>query len=250
MTYRFLALKMVRCYRYALQPSVTQVAAIWRVCKTARAYWNGLVGVQRWAEREIRSGRQASVIAEYTELLQAKALTGRAVSIARKRSDEQGISLEEAIAELRTERAHKLDAGVVGRDGKRIRFLSRRKLATEYAMESVEATRKNKGSELPAAVAYSLLQKFQDSTAEYIRGKRKRTRFKSRLDGISLQSQLQDAAPWPLLHDRQGHTFVDLARIGGEVCAKMPVVFHRDVPVGAKIKQVAMTIRGERTLCS
>src|SRR6266446_8075569 len=81
---------MVRCYRYALQPSATQVAAIERVCKAARAYWNGLAAVQRRAEREIRSGRQASLIAEYDELLQGKALTGRAVSIARKRAEEGG----------------------------------------------------------------------------------------------------------------------------------------------------------------
>jgi hypothetical protein len=147
---------------------------------------------------------------------------------------------------LRKEKARKLDAGVVGKDGQRIRFLSRRKLATEYAMERIEATRKSKGSGLPAAIAYSLLQKFQASTAEYIRGKRKRPRFKARLDGISLQAQLQATAPWPLSHDRQGKTFVDLARIAGEMCEKVAVVFHRDVPAGAKIKQVAVTVRRER----
>ena len=147
---------------------------------------------------------------------------------------------------MRDEKAQKLDAGVVGKNGKRIRFLSRRKLAVEYAIESVEATRKSKGSPLPAAVAYSLLQKFQASTAQYIRGKRKRPRFKSRSDGISLQAQLQASAPWPLSQDRQGKTFVDLGRIAGETCGEVAVVFHRDVPGGAKIKQVALTIRGER----
>jgi hypothetical protein len=45
---------MVRCYRYALEPSVTQVAAIGRVCKAARGYWNGLVAAQRWAELEVQ----------------------------------------------------------------------------------------------------------------------------------------------------------------------------------------------------
>jgi hypothetical protein len=104
---------MVRCYRYALQPSATQVAAIQRVSKAARAYWNGLAAVQRWAEQEIRSGRQASLIAEYDELLQGKALTGRAVSIARKRADEGGLSLQDAIGGLRKEKARSRQAGML-----------------------------------------------------------------------------------------------------------------------------------------
>lgn len=107
------------------------VAPIRRVCKAARGYWNDLVAVQRWAEVEIRHGRQSSVVAKYCDLLQGKALTGRAVSIARKRAGERGISLEDAIRELRDEKADELDAGVVGKNGKRIRFLSRRKLARE-----------------------------------------------------------------------------------------------------------------------
>jgi transposase len=236
---------VTRCYRYTLLPMPVQRAAIEAAAVEARQYWNGLVAVQRWAEREIRAGRQASLVARYEELLQAKALTGRAVSIARQRAALDRISLEAAISWLRTEKARELDAGVMAKNAKKIRWLSRRKLATEYALESVERTRKSKGSALPAAVAYGLLQKFSDCTAEYVRGKRRRPRFKRRGDATSLQAQVTATTPSPLVPVRDGIA-IDLSRIAGEVCGKVPLVFHRDLPPGAKIKQVAVTIRGER----
>jgi transposase len=237
---------MVRCYRYCLNPSATQIAAIHRAAKAARAYWNGLVAVQRWAEREIKAGRQGSVVAEYEELLQGKALTGRAVSFARARAASDGVPVEDAISSLRSEKAAELGTIVRRKDGTRNRWLSRRRLAVEYACERIERTRKLKVSRLPAAVAYAMLQKFQAATAEYISGKRKRPRFKSFGDAISLQAQVTATTPWPLASGGHGETFVDLARIAGKVCGKVPVVFHRDLPAGAKIKQLALTTRGER----
>jgi transposase len=236
---------VTRCYRYTLLPMPVQRAAIEAAAAEARQYWNGLVAVQRWAEREIRAGRQASLVIGYEQLLQAKALTGRAVSIARQRAALDWISLEAAISRLRAEKARELDAGVTGKNAKKIRWLSRRKLATEYAVERVERTRKIKGSALPAAVAYGLLQKFSDCTAEYVLGKRRRPRFKRRCDAISLQAQVTATTPSPLGPVRDG-TAIDLSRIAGEVCGKVPLVFHRDLPPRAKIKQVAVTIRGER----
>jgi transposase len=237
---------MVRCYRYSLKPSETQIAAIHRAGRAARAYWNGLVAVQRWAEEEIRAGRQGSLISEYEQLLQAKALTGRAVSVARSRAASDGISIEEAISALRSEKAAELGTTVRHKDGARNRWLSRRRLAVEYACERIEATRKLKGSRLPAAAAYAMLQKFQVATAEYIRGKRKRPRWKRFGDPVSLQAQVTATTPWPLTKEWRGETFVDLTRIAGEACDRVPVVFHRDLPAGAKIKQLALTIRGER----
>jgi len=236
---------LTRCYRYALLPSPAQQAAIEAAAAAARQYWNGLVAVQRWAEREIRAGRQASLVGCYEELLQNKALTGRAVSVARERAVCDGTTLGAAIKELRAEKAHELDAGVRGNNSKRIRFLSRRKLATEYALERVEATRKSKGSALPAAVTYSLLQKFSDCAAKYVRGKRRRPRFKRRGDTVSLQAQVTATSRNPRVPGRNG-VAIDLARVAGDVCGKVPMVFHRELPPGAKIKQVALTIRGER----
>ena len=90
-----------------------------------------------------------------------------------------------------------------------------------------------------------MLQKFQAATAEYIRGKRKRPRWKRFGDAVGLQAQATTTTSWPLSGGRV-ETVVDLARIAGEVCGKVPVVFHRELPPGAKIKQLALTIRGDR----
>jgi hypothetical protein len=91
-----------------------------------------------------------------------------------------------------------------------------------------------------------MLQKFQAATAEYIRGNRKRPHWKRFGDAVSLQAQVTTTTPWPLSTGGRGETVVDLARIAGEVCGKVPVVFHRELPPGAKIKQLALTIRGDR----
>ena len=91
-----------------------------------------------------------------------------------------------------------------------------------------------------------MLQKFQAATAEYIRGKRKRPRWKRFGDAVGLQAQATTITSWPLSTGGRVETVVDLARIAGEVCGKVPVVFHRELPPGAKIKQLALTIRGDR----
>ena len=91
-----------------------------------------------------------------------------------------------------------------------------------------------------------MLLKFKAATSEYARGKRERPRFKKFGDPVSLQTQITSGSRWPLSSDWRGNTFADLAGICGEVCGKVPVVFHRDLPSGAKIKQLALTIRGER----
>jgi hypothetical protein len=39
---------------------------------------------------------------------------------------------------------------------------------------------------------------------------------------------------------------IRLDKIAGEVCAAVPVILHRPNPSDATIKQVALTIRGER----
>ena len=110
--------------------------------------------------------------------------------IAKARAATDQISETAAITALRREKAEKLDAGILDKAGKRIRFMSRRQLAVAYAVERVERTRKDKGDALPTAVAYCLLQKFSEATQLYIRGKRKGPRFKKQQDSVSLQAQI------------------------------------------------------------
>jgi len=66
-------------------------------------------------------------------LLQRKALTGQAVRIAKARAATDQISETAAITALRREKAEKLDAGILDKAGKRIRFMSRRQLSVAYA---------------------------------------------------------------------------------------------------------------------
>jgi hypothetical protein len=65
-----------RCYRYALVPEPVQRVAIEKAALAGRRYWNALVAAQRYAEREIRFGRRATIQAKLQEILLGKRLTG------------------------------------------------------------------------------------------------------------------------------------------------------------------------------
>ena len=112
-----------------------------------------------------------------------------------------------------------------------------------YAIESAEATRKKKGT-CGSPIGAALNNKFADSCALYIKGTRGAPKFKSnaRGDSISLQWQIGANTPNPIIGDR-----VNIAKIlGAKEPVLVPVIFHRPIPDGAVIKQVALTLRGER----
>ncbi len=69
---------ITRCYRYSLAPSQVQREAILQTARTARRFWNALVACERYAEREIRHGRQGWITSALTQFLLAKKLTGNA----------------------------------------------------------------------------------------------------------------------------------------------------------------------------
>jgi putative transposase len=236
-----------RSFRYALRPFAVQARAIDQAASAARRYWNNLVATQRWAEHEIRHGRRGSVVNAYRDTLLGKKLTGCACGAdARERAAEKGIPLNQAVRELRAEAAQKQgEMSLRAKDGKPLRAMSRRKLAVAYAVEGVDATRKAKGSPVSSQVAFSLIAKFQDSCKLYITGKRGRPKFKGKEDSVSLQCQITATTPYPLSHDR-GKTCVDLARLAGVTCAKVPVIFHRPLAPDAKVKRVAVTVRNGR----
>jgi transposase len=233
--------KVTRCYRYALAPSRVQAEAFARAAVRARRYWNALVAAQRYAEREIRAGRGGTIVRRLTELLEGKELTGRAVSVARQRAAQVGITADEAIRLLRTEKAAELGRMVKSKDGRALRWIGRRRLAVEYALEIVERTRKTKGSILEAGLAYALLKKFRECCALYILGKRVRPKFKRSRDSVSLQAQILKTTPTPL-----AETHVNLGRIAGPLVNHVRVVLHRPLPPAAHIKQVCLTCRNGR----
>jgi transposase len=231
---------VTRCYRYALDPSKVQRDAIYAAARTARRYWNALVACQRHAEHEIEHGRRGSIASKLTELLLAKNLTGVAVVKARTTAETDDITLEEAAALNRIEAAQETAKCIRTKKGFFMRNKSNRKLATAYAVESVEATRKKKGG-CDSQMAVALMNKFRDSCGLYIDGKRGAPRFKRFGDSISLQYQVQQSTPNPIEGD-----FVRLDKLAGDVCNAVPVILHRPIPDGATIKQVALTLRGER----
>jgi transposase len=180
------------------------------------------VATQRWAEQEIRHGRRGSVVNAYRDLLLGKAVTGVAAGQANKLAAEKNIPVEHAVREMREAMAKKqgemvrIDAAKKKNSNKpsallpspktgqiTLRDMSRRQLAVAYATESVEATRKAKGSPVSSQVAFSLIAKFQDSTKLYITGKRGRPKFKRRDDSVSLQCQITATTPCPLSFERK-----------------------------------------------
>jgi transposase len=185
------------------------------------------------------------VVKAYQNILLGKSLTGVAAANANKLALDKGICAQDACRQLRIEAARKQGEMVRSKDGKPLRRMSCRKLAVAYSIESVEATRKKKGSPVSSQVAFSLIAKFQDCTKLYVTGKRGKPHFKARQDSVSLQCQVTESTPHPLAHDR-GETYVDLSRVAGEQCSKVPVLFHRPLPDGCAIKRVALTLRGQR----
>jgi transposase len=232
---------VTRCYRYALVPSQVQAEAFDRAAVAAKRYWNALVAAQRYAEEEIRAGRAATIVGKLEKLLQAKKLAGRAVTIAKQRATGAGLSAEEAIRLLRSEKAAELGRTVKSKDGRSLRRIGRRRLATEYAVERVEKTRKVKGSSLAQAVPYALVKRFRECCNLYIRGKRGRPKFKRFRDSISVQVQIQRTTPIPLVE-----THVDFGRIAGPLVGRVKVTLHRPLPGGARIKQMSLTCRNHR----
>lgn len=177
---------ITRCYRYALAPSAVQREAIFAAARVARRYWNSLVACQRHALHEIEHGRRGSVASALTELLLVKKLTGGAVVKARPRAETDGISLEQAAHLNRIDQSREASKCEYTKKGFFLRKKSNRKLATAYAIESVEATRKKKGG-YKTEMARALIKKFRDCCQFYITGKRGAPRFKRTGDSISLQ---------------------------------------------------------------
>jgi len=161
---------ITRCYRYALARSRVQREAIYAAARTARRYWNALVACQRYALQEIEHGRRGWIASELTDLLVSKNLTGVAVVKARFRAETENISLEQAAQLNRIEQASEASKCIYTKKGYFLRHKSNRKLATAYAIESVEATRKKKGG-CESQMAVTLTNKFRDCCGLYIDGK-------------------------------------------------------------------------------
>lgn len=224
----------VRCYRYALRPTPIQAKALAHATRQARRLWNEMVALLKYAEKEQRHGRREALLHEYGRILQGKAVTGAAVTKARKLMTERGLASEhEATAIARSE--------VV--EG--ARKYGRRRLALAYATERAQATARGKRLILSAQTVVAIVRKFADANALYVTGKRGAPHFKVKGDTVSLQRQVSAGAAAPV--DFETNT-VDLAGVlGSESCRSVRAILHRPLPAGAKIKQVCVTSTATRS---
>ena len=224
----------VRCYRYALRPTPEQARALGHAQAQARRLWNGMVALLKYAEREQRNGRREALIHEYGRILAGKALTGAAVTKARKLMAERGLTSEQEATAIA--RAEQVEAA---------RKYGRRRLALAYAVERAQSTARGKRFILSAQTVVAIVRKFGDACALYVTGKRGAPKFKVKGDPVSLQRQLSAGAAAPV--DFRAGT-ADLAGVlGSECCRAVPAILHRPLPAGATIKQVAVTATPTRS---
>ncbi len=227
-------IRVVRCYRFALRPAPMQARALARATGQARRQWNEMVALLRWAENEQRHGRREALLHEYGRILQTKKLWGAAFTKARQIMRERGLTDEaQAIALSRAEQAQAA------------RKHGRRGLALAYAVERAQANVKRKPLVFSAQTAVAIVRKFDKANAHYVGGRRGRPHFKRGRGPVTLQRQI-DPDNVNTVDFARGT--VDLASLtGSECCRAVPVVLHRPLPEGAKIKQIAITSTSART---
>ncbi len=226
----------VRSYRYALQPTKVQRQALVHASDRSRREWNELVKLAAWAENEQRFGRREALIHRFGHLLAGKALVGRATSQARALMEEHGFSTEsEAIAFARAARVEK------------VRQQDKHFLTVQYAIERARSNfakkrtpsgSKKKECGLSRKTFEATVRRFEEASAQYCKGQRGRPRLKKQTDSVGLQWQLDPRCVNPV--DFERGTVDIAAMIGSPCCQIMRVTFHRDLPPGAWIKQLAV----------
>ena len=232
-------------YRYRLRLTPAQEDILDSSQEQLRLVWNHLVRSQRHAEREWTHGRAASVKQEMVELSLIKEARGQAVVSARKIAAERGVSQDEALRLMRREFIEKV-ATIPKRkkDGSRCLRIARRRMATRYADEIVNAKVDHYYSpSLEAGMYNALRDKFKKCSEMWIKSKFRRPRFKRKGEPVALQKQVNDTTPFTLKR------FSDLSNLGGQALEKCEVIIHRPLPDSAEIKQIAVAgKRGARYL--
>lgn len=223
-------------YRYRLRLTPAQEDAVDRAQDALRRVWNHLVRSQRFAEREWRHGRAASIKRDLVEFSVAKKATGRAMPSACKVAAERNITLAEALRANRVEFIEKLATIRKRKDGSRCLRFARRRLANAYADETVNAT---VDRYYPPALGALLFQavriKFERCSEMWLKGRFRRPRFKRKGEPVTVQMQIALGSPFKLAR------FVRLSGLSGQALTRCEVVVHRSLPAGAKIKQIAIS---------
>jgi len=118
------------------------------------------------------------------------------------------------------------------KDGSRALRWSNRHFAWNFALESVNSNRSNYVPSDMKAVWTGLMAKWQNVCKSWDAGIFRQPRFKKFNDSCAIQKQLQK--------NPSQFEFVDLSWCGSPALADVPVIYHRTIPKGAQVKQVAL----------
>jgi hypothetical protein len=218
-----------RAYRYALPCSQRQEAAITAQERQLRAAWNQMVHRQRCALRDWAHGRQTAMLAEARAFLDGKARTGMAAFKANERAAKEHITRDQAMALNRKEAVAKMEKWGPRRMGVW--------LAQEQLMSIAD---QNYGGK--KCLLYGLVQKFSKSCENWLKlaGTAQAPCYKRQQHSVALQRQITSSTKCQV-----GQTS-DLSAMIGPVGERCFTVWHRPLPDGAVVKQLAISGRPRR----
>lgn len=229
----------VRGYRYAVRLKPYQVAIVDSgLRRKGRSVWNTLVIRTKLALGDYEHGRKHSVARRFAARLKKKKQTGmncRGLPQVRRSPNFEKLSrtrkeeVMEAIREVRRMR----------RVRQTIQF--RRSAAVEYACETMSTDYASGAvSDIPSQIFHKLIQQYRDSTKLWQQWKPRAgdPRTKRQRSPVSLKVQSD--------HVPDADNFIDLSAFHPAL-AKVEVVFHRPLPVGSKVKMIALTATELRT---
>ena len=229
---------MIRAYKYRLAPTLMQETCLNKTGRLTRFLWNRLVKTQQDALEDIKNGRRTTIENEYKSFLVGKSLTGKRVISINKLSIKKNISSQDALNQLITD-AYNKDINILirkednsrGKKGTRALNYSAQHLSWRYAVEKVNSQRKSLISPRCKAIWTGLQTKwiqFGESLDKYIM---RSPRFKKYGEISAIQKQVKNFCP--------GDT-INLSWCGSECLKQVSIIYHRPIPTGGIVKQVAL----------
>ena len=226
-----------RAFNYALFLTPFQEQIMLEEQVKLRKVWNALVFHSEQVFREWKHGNRGGMVVELKRILNAKGIAGRASEAFNKIAEERGISFDAAKSVKRKEMLAEYVDIVVSKKGHKLIRISKTKLASAYAKEYVSSIRESFGLRKPTAF-WAVIRKFNDCCKRVIKGDFGRLHFKRFTDSVSQQSQIEGASNFQI------GPVTDLNKLIGHQCFKnCNVTFHRPLPVGAVVKQIAVSGR-------
>jgi transposase len=215
----------VRNYRYRINPTRPQAAALLRAMRASRRLWNHAVTAQDAALASVRAGRKERVVSELRRRYLEKRLVGVLSVKCKRYMAERGLTLAEAREAIAKEQAEK-----------QAKF--RRSLAVQSAVESCAHFLKHHWPRSASSLIYwGTIAFYADAAGQWAKGKKGELKRKRARDSAPLRWQVAPTSPWLLSET------VRLAAFG-QITEAVECVVHRPLPKDAKVKQLSVTRDG------